>query len=501
MDDHDQFEGFFKNKFRCKSWQGYKTQSNEYNSKVYINQEFYEENRMCARKFRCNKRNLAKSVGTCDKDRTEMKRSSIGLSANDLCYQTSIPNTLTYTYEGMGSRAYNCKYTNDGQKILVNTQCGTSFFNVKNNAKPELSKVVLCNNINWAITDSKLSTDNQFMIHSTLNQYVHMLDIKEEKYTKEYDFGDEENNETQYSFNKTKVFSLDLSGDNKKVIAGCNKKINGASVKHFDLERGVTLQSVVCHKDDINGIAFLNKDSSQTFITASDDGTSKLWDTRILKNNEPAGIFYGHVSGLTCAASKNDDRHFVTNSKDQSLKLWDVRKYSSQKKNHPYLKYDYRCEVLTPDHINEIKEYQKKLDNSLMTFWGHQVHLTLIRCDFSPLYTTGQRFIYTGSFDGRIYVYDTLTGNNCLTLELPKEDDNIFQCPVIRDCTWHPSSQTMVNTSFLGGIYKWEYSDLRDAEFIETDLAIEEEGEQDLDNQRIMNYNQGLPCNREKYGK
>lgn len=37
-----------------------------------------------------------------------------------------------------------------------------------------------------------------------------------------------------------------------------------------------------------------------------------------------------------------------------------------------------------------------------MTYRGHIVTRTLIRCRFSPIETTGQRYIYTGCGAGRL---------------------------------------------------------------------------------------------------
>jgi hypothetical protein len=39
-----------------------------------------------------------------------------------------------------------------------------------------------------------------------------------------------------------------------------------------------------------------------------------------------------------------------------------------------------------------------------MTYRGHAVLRTLIRCHFSPAETTGGQYIYSGSADGRIHV-------------------------------------------------------------------------------------------------
>ena len=52
-------------------------------------------------------------------------------------------------------------------------------------------------------------------------------------------------------------------------------------------------------------------------------------------------------------------------------------------------------------------------DNSLVTFRGHRVLRTLIRCHFSPPNSTNSRYVYSGSEDGKIYVYNmdaTLAG-------------------------------------------------------------------------------------------
>ena len=43
-------------------------------------------------------------------------------------------------------------------------------------------------------------------------------------------------------------------------------------------------------------------------------------------------------------------------------------------------------------------------DSSVMTYRGHKVLRTLIRCHFSPPSNTSQRYIYTGSSDGRAHV-------------------------------------------------------------------------------------------------
>ena len=63
------------------------------------------------------------------------------------------------------------------------------------------------------------------------------------------------------------------------------------------------------------------------------------------------------------------------------------------------------------------KQPKHALDKSLFTFKGHAVYQTLIRCQFSPLATTGQRYVYTGSSDGTVWVYDLVTGDTAVVLK------------------------------------------------------------------------------------
>ena len=60
-------------------------------------------------------------------------------------------------------------------------------------------------------------------------------------------------------------------------------------------------------------------------------------------------------------------------------------------------------------HVAKLRT-QVEGDSSLMTYTGHTILQTLIRCHFSPAHTTGQSLIYTGCAAGRVVIYDLLTG-------------------------------------------------------------------------------------------
>jgi WD40 repeat protein len=78
-------------------------------------------------------------------------------------------------------------------------------------------------------------------------------------------------------------------------------------------------------------------------------------------------------------------------------------------------------------------------DTSVMTYRGHSVLNTLIRCHFSPAFSTGQRYVYTGCAAGRVVIYDLLTG------EMESVLKGHRAC--VRDVSWHPYLPELVSTS------------------------------------------------------
>lgn len=96
--------------------------------------------------------------------------------------------------------------------------------------------------------------------------------------------------------------------------------------------------------------------------------------------------------------------------------------------------------------------FQHPYDNSVCTYRGHSVHKTLIRCYFSPIHNTGQRYIYSGSENGAVYVYN-LDGSIETILDINGIDRKLgrmasfyqgsffggLETPVIRDVSWHPT--------------------------------------------------------------
>ncbi|KAK1368070.1 hypothetical protein POM88_034162 [Heracleum sosnowskyi] len=61
----------------------------------------------------------------------------------------------------------------------------------------------------------------------------------------------------------------------------------------------------------------------------TNDGLCKVWDRRLIKNEQAYGVLVGHQEGVTSIDSRGDGSHLISYAIDQTIKLWDIRKMSS----------------------------------------------------------------------------------------------------------------------------------------------------------------------------
>jgi WD repeat-containing protein 23 len=178
-----------------------------------------------------------------------------------------------------------------------------------------------------------------------------------------------------------------------------------------------------------------------------------------------AGAFAGHIEGITYIDSKDDGRYILSNGKDQSMKLWDLRMAMSTDKFRNVFcaprraTFDYRWQ-----EYNDTFWDKDPNDNSVVTFRGHKVLRTLIRCHFSPPGSSDARYVYSGSYDGKVYIWNldaTLAGTIDVKQSTHAALAKIGRVPyhgggaasrsppprwqtLVRDAAWHPSAPVMV---------------------------------------------------------
>mmetsp|Transcript_62336 Transcript_62336/g.76354 ORF Transcript_62336/g.76354 Transcript_62336/m.76354 type:complete len:370 (+) Transcript_62336:30-1139(+) len=147
--------------------------------------------------------------------------------------------------------------------------------------------------------------------------------------------------------------------------------------------------------------------------------------------------------------------YILSNSKDQSMKLWDLRLMNTKSDLNKTKKelqmwsktrsFDYRYRAW--DSSSNYKNKKFRLDKSLVTYKGHEVTRTLCRSGFSPTFTTNNKYVYCGSSNNKIYIYETNTGKLFKTLYGHND--------IVRDVTWHPYQPIIVSAAWDGNVIRW----------------------------------------------
>jgi len=319
------------------------------------------------------------------------------------------------------------------------------------------------------VQDGNLSPNNDALIYSTIGPIVNYVHTREGDSLEE--LGSHRSDYTQLNFAAGGrmdfgIWSIRFSADAKEIVAGANH----GSIFLYDIESRKTVLRIQAHQDDVNAVCFADEMSSNVLVSGSDDTLIKIWDRRSMRGMTPSGVLVGHTEGLTFVSPKGDNRYLVSNGKDQTAKLWDLRKlYSAEAardlkpRNAGVPQWDYRGPLYRkPRHVKHPN------DVSICTYTGHAVLQTLIRCHFSPAMSTGQRYIYSGSSDGRIHIWG-LDGQvaNVLdrrdvkgihadpamvprSLAKPEGTPNPIHSggTTVRDVSWHPLRPEMMSTSW-----------------------------------------------------
>ncbi|KAL8873357.1 MAG: hypothetical protein Q9174_001159 [Haloplaca sp. 1 TL-2023] len=352
-----------------------------------------------------------------------------------LMSQRLIPSSNADTIIHYNARCYSGQFSDDGNFFF---SCAQDFkvrmYDTSNPYKWKYYKTAIYPYGQWTITDASLSPDNKYLAYSSIRSII---------------------------------WSIRFSGDGREVVAGTSDH----SVYVYDIETKRSILRIPGHTEDVNAVCFGDNSSPHVLYSGSDDTLIKVWDRRSMGDSREAGVFMGHTEGLTYVDSKGDGRYVLSNGKDQTMKLWDLRKMMPTEKASRVdparysTGFDYRF-LQYPDAEYEPHPH----DCSLVTFRGHRVLKTLIRCHFSPPGSTDSRYVYSGSEDGSVYVYNmdaTLAGkidvNKATHHSRPKDPDFYTHSyemrtnrnpdawkTCVRDASWHPNAPVVAATSWNG---------------------------------------------------
>ncbi|KAF3390476.1 hypothetical protein F1880_009161 [Penicillium rolfsii] len=392
--------------------------------------------------------------------------------ADQSIFQSMIPGSKADKIIHYDSRSYSGQFSDDGNFFFC---CEQNFkvrmYDTSNPYEWKYYKTVEYPYGQWTITDASLSPDNRFLVYSSIRSaaYLAPTDPEDDSDPQELDFsllpGQTRRNTWDLSQARFGIWSLRFSGDGREVVAGTAED----SVIVLDLEtRTPVLTLRGRHQHHVNAVCFGDSSSPHILYSGSDDTTLRVWDRRSMADGREAGVFMGHTEGLTYIDSKGDGRYVLSNSKDQTMKLWDLRNMMSASAadkidpNAYSTNFDYRFE-----DYPESDRQPHPSDHSIVTFRGHSVLKTLIRCHFSPPGSTNSRYVYTGSEDGQVYVYNmdatvaaTIDVKSATMNSRPRGPDtlsNVWEMggdmmwrTCVRDASWHPSFPMVAATSWNG---------------------------------------------------
>ncbi|TQD71122.1 hypothetical protein C1H46_043340 [Malus baccata] len=325
-------------------------------------------------------------------------------SLADCCHVLSryLPINGPWGVDQSRSPAYVSQFSNDGLAFVAGFQGGhIRIYNVDKGWK--VQKDILTKSLRWTITDTSLSPDQRYLVYASMTPVVNIVNVGSSttvslanvmEVHEGLDFsiqGDED---------EFGIFSIKFSTDGRELVAASSD----ASIYVYDLQANKVSLRIPAHQSDVNTVCFADE-TGHLIYSGSDDNLCKVgfisglymvWDRRcLMTNGQASGVLMGHLEGVTFIDSRGDGRYLISNGKDQTTKLWDIRKMSSR-----------------------------------------------------AMYT-GQKYIYTGSSDHSVYIYDLVTG-----AQVAKLDHH--EGPV-RDCSWHPLYPILVSSSWDGTVARWEF--------------------------------------------
>ncbi|KAI8945822.1 WD40-repeat-containing domain protein [Xylaria longipes] len=405
------------------------------------------------------RRILERELGTGDRGYRRMNQGVIA--------QSMIPRTDADMIINYDDNVYSGQFSDDGNFFY---SCVKDFkvrmYDTSNPYNWRHYKTVEFPFGSWTLTDASLSPDNKWLAYTSIQSNVCLAPTDPNDTGDPYTLSLSEHGSRQGTWRGAAgIWSIRFSGDGRELVAGTNTR----AIVVYDIETRQVLHHIEGHEDDVNAVCFADKSSPHILYSGSDDTTIKVWDRRSMGDGREAGAFVGHIEGLTYIDSKDDGRYLLSNGKDQSMKLWDLKmmytsaqfREKNPRQHTPYSNFDYRWR-----RYDEDEWFPHPDDNSVVTFRGHKVLRTLIRCHFSPPGSTDSRYVYSGSHDGKVYIWNmdaTIAGivdvkkTTQQEKSLPRAYRQYFDqrglpgwSTVVRDASWHPTAPFIAASSLNG---------------------------------------------------
>ena len=205
------------------------------------------------------------------------------------------------------------------------------------------------------------------------------------------------------------VNSAVFSSDNSRILTASND----GTARIWDTETGQQFLSLEGHRSRVSSAVFSSEDSR--ILTASGDGTARIWDA---ETGQQLLSIEGHADYVNSAVFSSDDSRILTAGNDWTARIWDAETGQQLLSIEGHVDYvtsavfssdDSR--ILTANSDRTARVWDAETGQELLSLEGHEGRVT------SAVFSSDDSRILTASSDKTARVWDAETGQQLLLLE------------------------------------------------------------------------------------
>lgn len=188
-----------------------------------------------------------------------------------------IPDTKHHAVDVYKSRVYGGRFVGaEGNRFV--TTCQDENIRVYDTGLSEkrqgwkLTHNIPCEHVIWTVTDFDVSPDGRWLAYSTINQYVHVVDMANPDNPQRII-----NFCREYSERAFGIMSVVWSHDGSELIIGTSssRRRRDGHVIAYDTIAQRIVDKVRAHDEDVNSVCFLKDTERNLLLTGSDDALGK----------------------------------------------------------------------------------------------------------------------------------------------------------------------------------------------------------------------------------
>ncbi|CAF0929147.1 unnamed protein product [Didymodactylos carnosus] len=268
-----------------------------------------------------------------------------------------------------------------------------------------------------------------------------------------------------YTGHSQDVLDIQSSFDNSRICSGGMDK----RVLYIDVVSGKIMKKFHAHAGRVHSVKF--NEEATVIISASIDGTVKLWDVKS-RDYEPVQILDDAKDSVTSLCLGNNE--ILTSSLDQRIRIYDIRygklyqDYIGHNLTFISLSHDQQC-FLISTLSSQLLLFDKVNGKLLQTYHDYKNNEYMIENSFS----NDDQYVYSGSENGRLICWNLLTAKQVFSLEHEKDNKKS-----VNTLAHHPKENKII-TAQEGMIYVWKEKennddDVNEEAFVEQKQTVRE---------------------------